>query len=101
MQSGIIDSQALCPWRMLWGQAEVPIFAYPRRVEPRWGLFLVLLIRNHFVDVNKMAFPLTDAAIYQWECGIFLPTAKRLPEIAKLYGCTIDELLEKDKEDNT
>ena len=41
----------------------------------------------------------TDAAIYQWECGIFLPTAKRLPEIAKLYGCTIDELLEKDKED--
>ena len=28
----------------------------------------------------------TDAAIYQWECGIFLPTAKRLPEIAKLYG---------------
>lgn len=43
----------------------------------------------------------TDAAIYQWECGIFLPTAKRLPEIAKLYGCTIDELLEKDKEDNT
>lgn len=43
----------------------------------------------------------TDAAIYQWECGISLPTAKRLPEIAKLYGCTIDELLEKDKEDNT
>ena len=43
----------------------------------------------------------TDAAIYQWECGISLPTAKRLPEIAKLYGCTIDELLEKDKEENT
>lgn len=43
----------------------------------------------------------TDAAIYQWECGISLPTAKRLPEIAKLYGCTIDALLEKDKEDNT
>ena len=43
----------------------------------------------------------TDAAIYQWECGISLPTAKRLPGIAKLYGCTIDELLEKDKEDNT
>ena len=41
----------------------------------------------------------TDAAIYQWECGISLPTAKRLPEIAKLNGCTIDELLEKDKEE--
>ena len=26
---------------------------------------------------------------------------KLVPEIAKLYGCTIDELLEKDKEDNT
>ena len=39
-QSGIIDSQALCPWRMLWGQAEVPLFAYPRRGATRRGLFI-------------------------------------------------------------
>lgn len=35
----------------------------------------------------------SDAAVYQWETGINLPSAKRLPEIAKLYGITVDELL--------
>lgn len=35
----------------------------------------------------------SDAAIYQWETGVTMPAAKRLPEIAKAYGCTIDELL--------
>lgn len=35
----------------------------------------------------------SDAAIYQWETGLYTPAAKRLPEIAKLYGCTVDELL--------
>lgn len=29
---------------MLWGQAEVPLFAYPRRVEPRWGLFIYIVL---------------------------------------------------------
>lgn len=35
----------------------------------------------------------SDAAVYQWETGVTLPNAKRLPEIARLYGCTVDELL--------
>lgn len=39
----------------------------------------------------------SDAAIYQWETGVTMPAAKRLPEIAKAYGCTIDELLMEDK----
>lgn len=35
----------------------------------------------------------SDAAVYQWETGVYLPTAKRLKEIAALYHCTVDELL--------
>ena len=35
----------------------------------------------------------SDAAVYQWETGVTVPNGKRLPEIAKLYGCTVDELL--------
>ena len=37
----------------------------------------------------------SDAAIYQWETGTTMPTAKRLVEIARLYGVTVDELLEE------
>lgn len=32
-------------------------------------------------------------AVYRWEDGTYLPSGKRLPEIAKLYGCAVDELL--------
>ena len=42
---------------------------------------------------------ISDAAIYQWESGVYLPTAKRLREIAALYHCTVDELLKQEKED--
>lgn len=31
--------------------------------------------------------------VYNWENGSYLPPTKRLPEIAKLYGCTVDALL--------
>lgn len=41
----------------------------------------------------------SDAAVYQWETGVTMPTAKRLIEIAKLYGVTVDELLSDDKDD--
>lgn len=39
------------------------------------------------------ALGVSDAAVYQWETGETTPSAKRLPKIAKLYGCTVDELL--------
>lgn len=42
------------------------------------------------------ALKVSDAAVYQWETGETKPTAKRLPEIAKLYGCTVDELLKEE-----
>lgn len=44
------------------------------------------------------ALGVTDAAVYQWETGAFLPNAKRLADIAKLYHCTVDELLKKDED---
>ena len=44
------------------------------------------------------ALDVSDAAVYQWETGVFLPSTKRLPEIAKLYGVTVDELLRQGDE---
>ena len=44
------------------------------------------------------ALNVSDAAVYQWEAGINLPSTKRLPEIAKLYGVTVDELLKDNGE---
>lgn len=35
--------------------------------------------------------------VYNWENGSYLPPAKRLPELAKLCGCTVDELLSADQ----
>lgn len=35
----------------------------------------------------------SDAAVYQWETGVNRPNAKRLLEIARLYGVTVDDLL--------
>ena len=35
----------------------------------------------------------SDAAVYQWETGVTRPNAKRLLEIARLYGVTVDDLL--------
>ena len=36
---------------------------------------------------------LSDKAVSKWERGIAKPRADKLPMIAKLYGCTIEELL--------
>lgn len=35
--------------------------------------------------------------LYQWETGITAPRASRLPEIARLYKCDVNELLFKEK----
>lgn len=42
------------------------------------------------------ALNVSDATVYMWETGTQRPRASRLPEIARLYGCTIDSLLEED-----
>lgn len=40
-----------------------------------------------------LAMGVTFQNVYNWENGSYLPSSKKLPEIAKLYGCTVDELL--------
>lgn len=38
---------------------------------------------------------INQVSVFQWEQGQTMPRADKLPAIAKLYGCTIEELLEK------
>ena len=40
---------------------------------------------------------ITDAAVAQWESGATMPAAKRLLDVAKVYGCTVDELLKTEE----
>ena len=35
-------------------------------------------------------------AVAMWEAGASMPPAAKLPELARLLGCTVDELFEKD-----
>jgi len=39
----------------------------------------------------------STVTVYNWENGIYTPEAHKLPRIAKLYNCTIDELLLEDE----
>ena len=41
-------------------------------------------------------FGISAASVSQWETGRNLPAAEKLPEIAALYKCSIDELFSKD-----
>lgn len=47
---------------------------------------------------NQVAAQLkvTREAVSQWECGIRTPRADKLPDLAKILGCTIDELFEEE-----
>ena len=36
------------------------------------------------------------SAVSKWERGLAKPRADKLPQLAKLYGCTIEELLADD-----
>ena len=46
------------------------------------------------------ALGIKQASVCQWETGKTAPTARLLPKVAKLYGCTIDELLREDEEES-
>lgn len=37
-----------------------------------------------------------QATVHLWEAGKTKPRASLLPAIAKLYGCTVDELLKEE-----
>lgn len=40
------------------------------------------------------ALSVDRSAIAKWETGVAMPTADKLPLLAKTLGCTIDELYE-------
>lgn len=37
------------------------------------------------------------ASVCRWETGVMLPRASKLPKLAQLLNCSIDELLEEKK----
>ena len=39
----------------------------------------------------------SDAAVYQWETGIYTPRADKLIKLAKFYGCSVDDLLAEEE----
>ena len=42
------------------------------------------------------ALGVKESAVSKWERGLAKPRADKPPQIAKLYGCTIEELLTDD-----
>ncbi len=49
-------------------------------------------------DVAK-ALNVSRTAVAMWESGSVNPTADKLPAIAALYGCSIDELYEPQEQE--
>lgn len=43
----------------------------------------------------------TQSAAGSWERGEAYPRVAKLKELADLYGCTVDELLQEDKDEGT
>lgn len=43
-------------------------------------------------DVAKV-LGIAPSAVSKWECGRGKPRLEKLPTIAKLYGCTVEDLL--------
>ena len=48
----------------------------------------------------SQAMSLDLSTISKWESGIAYPTAPRLVELSRLYGCTVDALLRSISGDN-
>lgn len=43
----------------------------------------------------------TQSAVGSWERGEAYPRVSKLKELADLYGCTVDELLQEDTDEGT
>ena len=44
------------------------------------------------------ALGVSQSTVSGWETGVAHPGAEKLPKIAALYNCTIDDLLKRDAE---
>lgn len=49
------------------------------------------------LDVQK-ALLVSDATVYYWENGTTKPTVDNLLKLAKLYGCSADDLLREEND---
>ena len=43
------------------------------------------------------ALGVTNAAVSQWEAGKTMPKGASLLNLSKIFGCTVDELLEEEE----
>lgn len=50
--------------------------------------------KNMTQDKLAEALNISRTSIAMWESGAAMPRADKLPELAKLLGCTIDELFQ-------
>ncbi len=50
-------------------------------------------------DAVSDSLNIDRSAVAKWESGDAKPRADKLPMLAKLYNCTIDELFEEGKDD--
>lgn len=41
----------------------------------------------------------SDAAVYQWESGLYVPRSEKLLKLAEFYGTTIENLLHDNKQE--
>lgn len=47
-------------------------------------------------DVGR-AMGVSFQTVYNWEAGSYLPEAKKLPKLAEVCKCTVDDLLKGDE----
>ena len=51
-------------------------------------------------EAAAAALGVSRSAVTKWETGKSLPTAKKLPYVAELCGCMVDDLICPEKESN-
>lgn len=63
-------------------------------------VWLELITQRKKAGLTQMqvaqALGITDSAVNQWEKGKTFPKTEQLPKLAKLLGCTVDELLKEE-----
>lgn len=44
------------------------------------------------------ALNISRTAVYKWEAGKSLPLSRHLPALARIFHCTVDDLLKEEEE---
>lgn len=52
--------------------------------------------KNFSQEAVALRMNVSVATVSRWETGEMKPRADKLPALAKLFGCTIDELLKQE-----